>query len=295
MTIPEAKKICDHYYEITNPGEEDRFLYTEALNYLISETKNPDYMNDLGAMYYSDRNFDLALKYYDMAAEAGNLYAISNLGYIWYYGRTGQKDYEKAFHYFDKARQMGDLISEYKIADMYKNGYYVEKNYEKYKSIIEGLYPRVKNAEDLSEPLPEVFARLAGIRSAEGKTDDALQLYDAARDFLSKRIQYSHFFGDLSIMKWMISDIYRLRNFDPDRMDLYDLYYVLKEPHKVRFKYEEGTHEVKAVHEISGQSVRFDNHWYRTIDDFFRKAELDEEHLTTLYEELYDFEVIGWN
>ena len=52
---------------------------------------------------------------------------------------------------------------------------------------------------------------------------------------------------------------------------------------------------MEAVQEISGQSVRFDNHWYRTIDDFFRKAELDEEHLTTLYEELYDFEVIGWN
>jgi len=292
MTILEAKKIQENYYDLTNPSDEDKFLYTEALDFLISETKDPDYMNELGAMYYSDRDFDLALKYYEMAAEAGNLYATSNLGYIWYYGRTGHKDYEKAFHYFDKARQMGDLISEYKIADMYKNGYYVEKDLDKYRSIIEGLYPKVKNARQLDEPLPEVFTRLAKIRSDEGKTDEALHLYDVARDFLAQRIQYSQFFGDLNIMKWMISDIYKLRKFDTDMMDLYDLYYVLKTPRKVRFKYEGKTHEAESTQEGGDMSVRFDNHWYRTIDDFFRKAELDEEHLTTLYEELYDFEVI---
>lgn len=291
MTILEAKKIRDNYYDLTNPSEDDKFLYTEALDYLISETKDPDYMNELGAMYYSDRNFDLALKYYEMAAEAGNLYATSNLGYIWYYGRTGQKDYKKAFYYFDKARQMGDLISEYKIADMYKNGYYVKKDPEKYKEIIEGLYPKVKNARQLDEPLPEVFTRLAKIRSEEGKADEALRLYDTARDFLAQRIQYSQFFGDLNIMKWMIADIYKLREFDPDMMDLYDLYYVLKAPHKVRFKYEDDTHEVESVPEDGGMSVRFDDKWYHTVDDFFRKAELDDEKLTTLYEELYDFEV----
>lgn len=38
--------------------------------------------------------------------------------------------------------------------------------------------------------------------------------------------------------------------------------------------------------------IRFDNEWFRTIDDFFQKAELDGELLTTRYEELYDFEVI---
>ena len=292
MTILEAKKIRENYYDLTNPSDEDKFLYTEALDYLISETKAPDYMNELGAMYYSDRNFDLALKYYEMAAEAGNLYATSNLGYIWYYGRTGQRDYEKAFHYFDKARQMGDLISEYKIADMYKNGYYVEKNYEKYKSIIEGLYPKVKDARQLDEPLPEVFTRLAKIRSDEGKTDEALHLYDVARDFLAQRISYSGFFGDLNIMKWMIQDIYKLRDFDLEMMDLYDLYYLLQKPNKIRFTYEDKTHEMESVPEGEGISIHFDDRWYHTLDDFFKKAELDDERLTALYEDLYDFEVI---
>lgn len=163
MTILEAKRICSDYYNMTNPSEEDTFLYTEALKFLIEEAKDADYMVELGGLYYEDRQFDLALKYYELAAEYNNLYAISNLGYIWYYGRTGERNYEKAFYYFDKARQMGDFIAAYKVADMYKNGYYVEKDYEKYKTIIEDLYSMVKNARRLNEPLPEIFTRLAKI------------------------------------------------------------------------------------------------------------------------------------
>lgn len=141
MTIIEARRICTDYYYKTNPSEEDTFLYTEALRFLIEEAKDADYMVELGGLYYESRQFDLALKYYELAAEYNNLYAISNLGYIWYYGRTGERNYEKAFYYFDKARQMGDIIAAYKVADMYKNGYFVEKDYVKYKEIIEELYP----------------------------------------------------------------------------------------------------------------------------------------------------------
>lgn len=195
MTIKEAERICGQYYRNSNPSEEDEFLYTEALDFLISTTKDPERMNELGGFYYGKRKFDLALKYYEKAAAAGNLYATSNLGYIWYYGRTGQKDYEKAFHYFDKARQMGDLVSAYKIADMYRNGYFVPKDEAKYRSILEELYPKVKDAYDLEAPLPEVFTRLAKIRTEEGKTDEALALYDEARDFLAQRILTPPFWG----------------------------------------------------------------------------------------------------
>lgn len=297
MTVTEAEDICRRYYELTNPDEEEQFLYTEALQYLIREKKDPGYMNDLGAFYYGQRNFDLALKYYEMAAEAGDITAISNLGYIWYYGRTGEKNYEKAFHYFKEAAEMGDLPAAYKVADMYKNGYLVEKNPEKYKSMIEGLYRALEHKHPLylSDPLPEVYTRLAAIRTDEGKTGEALSLYDRAREFLAQRIREDPYFGNLNIMKWMIRDIYRLRKFDPEKMDLYDLYEVLQEPHTVRFTFENGSHEVQAVSEEGGMSIRFDDHWYHTIEDFFSKAELDREHLTTLYDELRDYEVLGWN
>ena len=291
MTILEARRVCSDYYNKTNPTEEDTFLYTEALKYLIEETKDSDYMVELGGLYYEAREFDLALKYYELAAEYNNLYAISNLGYVWYYGRTGERNYEKAFYYFDKARQMGDVIAAYKVADMYKNGYFVEKDYEKYKAIIEELYPKVKKARRLNEPLPEIFTRLAKIRSEEGDIKEALRLYDLARDFLAQRIQTHPFFGDLNIMKWMISDIYKLRPFDPENMDLYDLYHVLQSPVRVRFMFEDEEHEVEAVEEDGSIVIRFDENWFRTIDDFFQKAELDEELITMRYLELYDYEV----
>lgn len=110
MTIFEAQRIYRSYHHKINPSEEERFQYLETLDFLIHETKDPDYMVELGAAYYEQRHFDLALKYYEMAAEYDHLYAISNLGYICYYGRTGERNYEKAFYYFDKARSMSDLI-----------------------------------------------------------------------------------------------------------------------------------------------------------------------------------------
>lgn len=292
MTVVEADRIIRDFYKKSNPSEEDEFLFTEALKYLIEETKNPECMTQLGGFYYDKRNFDLALKYYELAAEYDHLPAIIGLGYIWYYGRTGERDYEKAFRYYDRARQLGDPVAAYKVADMYKNGYFVEKNYDKYKEIIEDLYPKVRRARFLGDPLPEVFTRLAKIRSEEGKTQEALQLYDVTRDFLAQRIRLNPFFGNLNIMKWMIEDIYKLRPFRKDIFDLYDLYYLLTAPVKVRFSCYGEEHEVEGIQEDGGIVVRFDEKWFRTVDDFFQKAERDGELLTSIYEDMYDFEVL---
>jgi TPR repeat protein len=37
-----------------------------------------------------------------MAAEYGYLPAMEKLGYMWYYGKHGEKDYDKAFYYFSR-------------------------------------------------------------------------------------------------------------------------------------------------------------------------------------------------
>lgn len=292
MTISDAKRVARRYHSIVNPSQEEKFCYTEALDFLISKTGDSDIMVELGAFYYEQRDFTLALKYYEMAAEKQNLYAISNLGYIWYYGRTGEKNYEKAFFYFDTARKMGDLVAAYKVADMYKNGYFVEKDIVKYKQIIEDLYPKVKDAQYLGDPLPEVFTRLAKIRTEEGDIDTALSLYDQARDFLSQRIQDHPFFGDLNIMKWLIHDVYQLRKFDEEAFGLYDLFYLLQQPLKVLFSFDGDEHEIESAEEEAAIAVRLDDQWYCTIDDFFLKAELDGVQLTFLEDDLYDFRIV---
>ncbi|MBO4894873.1 MAG: sel1 repeat family protein [Clostridia bacterium] len=290
MTVYEANKIVRDFYNLTNPTEEETFVFTEALRFLIEETKNPEYMTELGGQYYGERNFDLALKYYELAAEYDYLPAISGLGYIWYYGRTGEKNYEKAFNYFNRGFELGDINCSYKVADMYKNGYFVEKDFEKYKSIIEKIYSHIKYRGDYH--IPEICTRLAKIRSDEGETEEALALYDRARAHLSFRIQDNPFFGNLTIMKYLILDTYKLREFDKSDMGLYDLYYVLSSPAKVTFVFDFEKHRAESEAQEDGSvAVCFDGRWFRTVDDFFAKAEINGELLTALYEELYDFEV----
>lgn len=291
MNISEAKRLFDNFYTKSVHTEQENYMYIEALQYLFDETHDSKYIAELGFYYYESRLFELALKYYEMAAELGNKSVYPGLGYIWYYGRTGKCDYEKAFRWFTLAAENGDIQSEYKLADMYKNGYGVDKDYEKYKEIIESLYPKVKTACYLHEPLPEIATRLARIREEQGRIDDAVSLYFQARDFLAQRIKYSPFFGNLNIMMWLIDDLYKLVEFDEEDIDLFDLYYLLKSPNRVTFYYEEKPQSVESAEAEGEIAVCFNGKWFRNREDFFAKAELDGMLLTAIQSELYGFRV----
>ncbi|MCR4903021.1 MAG: sel1 repeat family protein [Butyrivibrio sp.] len=292
MTISEAKAIEENFYRKSNPSKEDEFMYVEAMDYLISEEKNPADMMSLGGYYYELKRFDLAQKYYEMASSYGSEEADECLGYIWYYGRTGERDYEKAYKYYSRAMERGNLVCTYKIADMYKNGYYVEKDYDKYVSMIEDLYPKVKYSRNLGAPLPEVFTRLAKIRTGQSRVSDAVDLYFIAKDFLAQRLSYNAFFGNLNIMKWMIDDLYELIDFDIECFDFYDLYFLLKRPVKVRFFYNGMEQNLESVMEEESVVIHFNDNWYRDRDEFFQKACIGNERLTAIYDSLENFEVI---
>ena len=291
MTIREAQQVQNSFYRISNPTENDEFLFTEAMTFLINETHDSQCMMQLGGYYYEQRQFDLALKYYELAAEYNDPEAYNCLGYVWYYGRTGKRDYEKAFKYFSLAKENGDLQAAYKIADMYRNGYYVEKDYGKYKEIIEGLYSEVKDAEYLGDPLPEVFTRLARIRTEEGRTDEAVQLYLQAKDFQAQRISYNAFFGDLNIMMWLIDDLYKLIEFNRDDFDFYDMYYLLTGPCKISFSRGKKKYEIEATEDTDGLAIHFGEKYYHSREDFFKQACIGNDRLTAIYDSLHGFEV----
>ena len=175
---------------------------------------------------------------------------------------------------------------------MYKNGYYVAKDYEKYKQIIERLYEEVKDMENPFAPVPEIFTRLASIRTKEGKTDEAIRLYCEAKDVLAQRIEDNPFFGNLTIMKYLIKNLYELKKPDLKNIDLFDLYELLTKPVKVSFWYDGEEHLTEAVEEDGEVVINFDGTWYRTTDDFFAKASIDGLRLVVIGWELYDFEVI---
>ena len=103
LTIEKAQQILDDYYDLTHTKYEDDISLIHALEFLIQETKNPEYMVELGGWYYEQRQFDLAEEYYLMAASLEYVDAYECLGYIYYYGRVGQPDYKKAFHYYKLA------------------------------------------------------------------------------------------------------------------------------------------------------------------------------------------------
>ena len=244
MTVKEARKIVEEFDENKNLSEDEVFMFTEAMDFLIEEEHDPADMMYLGGYYYENKRFDLALKYYEMAAIFDYDPAYECLAYIWYYGRTGQKDFRKAYEYFSKLKEKGNPVAAYKVADMYRNGYYVEKDQQKYEEIIEDLYPEVKDMNNVFDPVPEVFTRLARIRTAQGKKDEAVDLYLYSKDFLAQRIRYNAFFGNLNIMKWLIDDLYELIDFDEGFFDFFDMFYLLKSPHKISFMYGDDKHIV---------------------------------------------------
>ena len=291
MTVSEAERMVRDYYKISNPNEEQDFQLIEALSFIIDQTKDPHAMMELGGWYYGRRRFDLAAKYYEMAAEYKITDAYACLGYIWYYGRTGEKDFDKAFKYYSLAADAGDIESAYKVADMYKNGYAVEKDYEKYKAIIEKLYLKIKDSKKLFDPLPQIFIRLARIRTEQGKIEEAVNLYLYARDFLAQRLRINSFFGDLNNMKWLIEELYKLVEFDTEYFDFYDLYYLLTKPCKITFEFEDEAHSVECIEEDGECVINFDGKWFRTREDFFNKAAINNYRLTEIYEDLYSFEV----
>lgn len=295
MTVTEARKIIQEFDDgRRKPTDDDFFMFTEAMDFLINEEHNPRDMMYLGGVYYDMKNFDLALKYYEMAASMDYDEAYECLGYIWYYGRTGERDYKKAFEYFTKMMDKGNLVATYKVADMYKNGYYVDKNMDKYKAIIESLYSKVLDCSNVFEPVPEVFTRLAHIRMEEDRNEEAVELFLRAKDWLAQRIQYNAFFGNLNIMKWLIDDLYGLIEFDEDYFDFFDLYYLLKSPHKISFEYKEKIQNLESVMEGDECTVCFNGKWFRSRDDFFKDALIVGTNikLTSVYRDLYAFEVI---
>lgn len=298
MTTNDAYEIINRISNKSVISNEEEFQLTEAYLFLFDTTKKSSHILHLGGYFYGIKRFDLALKYYEMAADLGNNIANLCLGYVWYYGRTGERDYKKAYNCFKMVKEAktgkdfenGEVDNDakveanLKIADMYKNGYYVLKDYEAYKRIINNLYKDndINKRHNVFGKYVEVGLRKARILEEKGKIEEAINIYYRCRYDLAIRLAISTFFGDVNQMNWTINDIYRLVEFDPYDFDLYDLFFLLKEEHVVSFMFKNKTHIVESKREKDEMVIRFDDKWYRNITDFFNKAALNDELLLRL-------------
>ena len=293
MTVEEARALYEKYkreihWDNNHKHEDELFEVTE---FLLNETHDPWYSSDLGSFYYDRRQFDLARKYYEMTYELGDHAIAVCLGYIWYYGRTGTVDYEKAFRYYSEAARLGNDEATRKLADMYKNGYFVEKNEAKYREMIEELYEAHKDDERRFIELPDICTRLAGIRKQEGNIEEAVRLLQTAKEDLPMRMRLTEFFGDINVMDWLINDLYSMIEPDYASLDIFDLFYVLKKPCTVTFRWKRKKYEIRSVIEDGEYAVTFDGHWYRSANELFRNAKLEGKPLYVRYQEIYNVEV----
>jgi hypothetical protein len=295
MNNTEALKALNEYYDIKNPSADDEFKFTEALGYLIEETKDPKYMCELGWYYCSKKRFDLEIKYLEMAAEYGYLPAMEELGYMWYYGQHGEKDYDKAFYYFTKGAEgdgtAGSLWCRFKLADMYRFGCAVEQDEQKYRRMIEEAYEEVKHPRLLSDPFPEICLRLAGIRIGQGHQDEAAILLKKAKRFMAERLSKDDFWGNIEVMGRIVRLLYEITEFDKEHADFYDLFYLTGKPGKYHMKQNGKKTMLEVREEDGGTAILCDGTWYRSFEEFCQKALVGKIKVTVIYDEFYDVEV----
>ncbi len=92
-------------------------------------------MNEIGYMYNHglgvEQDYEKSLEWYRKAADAGDGSALTNLGYMYFNGFAVDQDYAKAMEYFEQAAEMGVSIAMTSIGHMYYMGAGVEQDYEK--------------------------------------------------------------------------------------------------------------------------------------------------------------------
>ena len=297
MSNTEALQILQEYYDNPKRSKDDEFLYTEALGFLITETKHPKYMAELAWYYCERKRFDLELKYLEMAAECGYGPAFEELGYMWYYGQHGEKDYRKAFEYYTKGSEpdlygnKGSLWSKYKLADMYRFGCAVEKDEARYCRMIEEAYEEVRNARYLNEPFPEIALRLAGIRHEQGCDDTATELLQKARNFLAERLSYDPFWGNIEVMGRIVRFQRQLISV-PDKLKFYDLFWLTKQAGRYTMMLYDEQITIDVTPKDEGLVLQCDGTYYRDFGDFCSRARHEGSRFIEIYDEIYDVKTV---
>lgn len=111
--------------------------YQKALQYatIAIEDDVTDGYNVLGTLYLNgwgvEKNEELALENYKMAAAYGDEGAMNQIGIIFMGSDTFEANPEQSFFWFNEAASKGDEVGLYNLGYCYKNGFGVETDAEK--------------------------------------------------------------------------------------------------------------------------------------------------------------------
>jgi len=81
-------------------------------------------------------NYQIALKYYTLAAEQNHGTAITNIGTLYNTGKGVEKDYYKGVEFHKKATLLNNPYADYNLALSYRNGLGVPRDIEKYRELL---------------------------------------------------------------------------------------------------------------------------------------------------------------
>lgn len=156
---------------VFNPdGLIDELLVEDAIDENDSEMLNSE-----GADFYNKGDYKKAKIYYELAATMGNDTAMSNLGYIYMYGREVQIDYTIAFAYFRLSAEKGNIEANYKLGNLYQSGKGVEKNIELALEYYDRALKLIEEKDIRKEEYPSVYLTLAKEMMPNGNKEQDLK------------------------------------------------------------------------------------------------------------------------
>ena len=112
-----------------------------------------------------------------------------------------------------------------------------------------------------------------------------------AKDFMQQRLRNEPFWGHIELMGMIVKTLYEIKDFDFDDIVFWDLPYLMDKYRNISFKYQGEVFHIETDENQGETAVKFEDTWYKTKQDFFEKARIDEKLLTAIYEDLYKFEV----
>ncbi|MBR2987471.1 MAG: toll/interleukin-1 receptor domain-containing protein [Clostridia bacterium] len=150
LTPEEATQINNEASDLYSSGE-----YAKAYPMFVraAEAGNTYAMYNLGLCYENgngtQQNYQLAAEWYKRGADGGHVSAAGNLGYLYEMGRGVSQSYENAVYYYRKAADAGNKYSQCNLAFCYETGRGVPKNYSEaakwYQRSADQGYPRALN------------------------------------------------------------------------------------------------------------------------------------------------------
>ena len=128
MSADEAKALAKEAFRANDYAKAFKLFEYAAERGNVYSQSMVGYLYDKGEGVGQD--YLKAKAWYEKAASQGDVYSYMAIGNLYYSGRGVEQNYTKAFEYWYKAASQGNIAAQYNLASLYANGRGVEQNYE---------------------------------------------------------------------------------------------------------------------------------------------------------------------